>query len=356
MDDSLPASAEMTRSVLRCGIVGCGYIANIYMEALRGISGVSVTGICDVDTERLAAFGAKHGVSRRFTQIKQLLATGSQDFLIIATPPSLHYSLCRTALDYGVALLVEKPVTMSLGEAREIADRAVERGVPVWVAQNYRFKDIVLLAQQAIEAGALGALRRVDCVYHGGSPLADTAPWKREEIKNRLLLYDRAEHFLDLMVVFAGPVKSVLGTHVARHSDVESTLGVHALIEHRSGVVGSIDLQLFSGGESARVELHGSQERIVLKFYPEGCARYRGPITPVHEMLIEAVRLGDFVWKNIRERLAPHGVTRRALSHNRLMRKYVEFLRGEDDRCPVSVEDVLPTMELLDRLAVVVYH
>jgi predicted dehydrogenase len=349
------ASKEKIQPILRCGIVGCGYIADIYMEALRGISEVSMTAICDTDTERLAAFGARYNVSHRFSRIEEMLANGNLDFLVVATPPSSHYSLCTVAIDQGVPLLVEKPVTMSLDEARELANRAVEQGVQIGVTQNYRFKDVVLQARQAVESGELGELRRIDCIYHGGSPLADTTPWKREEITNRLLLYDRAEHFIDLEVAFAGPIESVLGIHVIRHSEVESTLGVHALVEHYSGVVASIDLQLFAGGESTRVELHGSQERIVLKFYPEGYACYRGLITPVHELLTEGARLGDFVWKNIREKLAPHGVTRRAVSHYRLMRKYVEFLRGGEDRCPVSVEDVFPTMELLDRLAEAVY-
>lgn len=353
--DSFPASGEGTRSVLQCGMVGCGYIADIYMEALRGISGVSVAGICDTDPERLTAFGAKYGVPRRFSRIEELLAAGNLDFLIISTPPSSHHALCRVAIDRGVPLLVEKPVTMSLAEAREIADRAAERGVPIGVMQNYRFKDAVLQAQRAIETRELGALRRVDCVYHGGSPLSHTAPWRREEIRNRLLLYEWAEHFIDLEVAFAGPINSILSIHVTRHSEVESTLGVHALVEHRTGVVASIDLELFSGGESTRVELHGSEERIVLKFYPDGCARYKGRITPIHEMLAEGTRLSDFVLKNIRERLVPRGVTRRALSHYRLMAKYIKFLNGEEDRCPVSVEDVLPTMELLDLLARKVY-
>jgi hypothetical protein len=72
-------------------------------------------------------------------------------------------------------------------------------------------------------------------------------------------------------------------------------------------------------------------------------------------MLAEGVRLSDFALKNIRERLAPRGVTRRALSHYRVMIKYIKFLWGEEDRCPVSVEDVLPTMELLELLAREVY-
>lgn len=340
---------------LDCGIVGCGYIADVYMEAFRGLPGLRVRAACDTDPGRLAGFCSRHRLDRGFASLEDLLRSCQPTFVVIATPPVAHAALCRTALDHGVAALVEKPACLSLAEAKALAERSAKTGVPVAVMQNYRFKPPVLKAMALHRRGELGELRRIDCVYHGGVPSGQKEAWRREERKNRLLLYEWAEHFLDIEVVFAGPVREILAVRTSRKKEEDSTLAVEALVKHSSGVTGSIDLQLFAGAESIRVELHGSRSRVVLKFFPEGFASYRGVITPLHELWAESERAAKFAWNVAAAWLRPRGVTRRAFSHLRFIEEFVAFLEGRQDRLPVSLEDVFPTMEVLDKLAAVVY-
>ncbi len=340
---------------LSCGIIGCGYIADIYMEAFRGLPQVRVAAACDTDSERLAAFCSRYRVGRGFAGMEELLESGELSFVVIGTPPFTHHLLCRTAIDHGVPTLVEKPVCLSLAEAQELAEFSARTGVPVAVMQNYRFKDAVLRALQLQQSGELGELRRVDCVYHGGTPQSQKEKWRQQERHNRLLLYEWAEHFLDIEVAFAGPVKSIHAVHVTHNPELDSTVTVQALIEHASGAVGSLDLQLFSGAESVRVELHGSRRRAVLKFFPEGCACYSGQVTPLHELLAESRRAARFAWSVMRERFTPGIVSRRAISHWRFVKQYSEFLSGTQSRIPVSIEDILPTVAVLDQLAAAVY-
>lgn len=349
------ASKNGSRQRLLCGIVGCGYIADVYMEAFRGLPDVRVAAACDADSERLAAFCSRYRVARGFACAEQLLDDGELSFVVIATPPSTHHSLCGAAIDHGVPVVVEKPVCLSLVEAQELAERAAAKAVPVAVMQNYRFKNSVLKARRLQQCGELGELRRVDCVYHGGTPLNHKERWRQEERRNRLLLYEWAQHFLDIEVAFAGPVKRILDVRAARQPVLDSTMAVHALVEHASGATGSVDLQLFAPAESVRVELHGSRKRIVLKFYPEGCACYGGLVTPLTELWAESERATRFAWSKAFEKLRPWRVSRRALSHWRFLQKYVEFLQGKESRLPLSIEESLPTVAFLDQLAASVY-
>jgi predicted dehydrogenase len=336
-------------------MVGCGYISDVYMEAFRGLPEVRVAAACDTDAERLAAFCAKYHLERGFTDVGKLLEWDELSFVVIATPPSTHHSLCQAALERGVPALVEKPVCLSLREAQELAERSARTGVPVAVMQNYRFKDAVLKARWLQQSGELGELRRVDCIYHGGNPGDHQENWRQHERRNRLLLYEWAEHFLDIEIAFAGPVKKILDVRAATRPGNDSTLAVNALVEHVTGVTGSVDLQLFSGAEFVRVELHGSRGRVVVKFYPEGCAAYRGLITPLHELLEESKRTARYAWGVVYERLSPARVSRRALSHWRFLRQYVAFLQGKEPCLPLSIEQGLATMAFLDQLAAAVY-
>lgn len=343
------------RQRLQCAIVGCGYISDVYMEAFRGLPEVRVAAACDTDAERLAAFCAKYRIERGFTDVGKLMERDELSFVVIATPPSTHQPLCQAALDRGVPVVVEKPICLSLREAQELAERSARTGVPVAVMQNYRFKDAVLKARRLQQNGELGELRRVDCIYHGGNPGNHKEKWRQQERQNRLLLYEWAEHFLDIEIAFAGPVKKLLDVRAPTRPGRESTLAVNALVEHVTGVTGSVDLQLYSGAESVRVELHGSRGRVVVKFYPEGCAAYRGLITPLHELLEESKRTAQFAWGVAYEKLSPARVSRRALSHWRFLRHYVSFLQGRESCLPLSIEEILPTAEFLDQLAAAVY-
>ncbi len=340
---------------LACGIVGCGYIADVYMEAFRGLPAARVAAACDTNAKRLAEFCDQYQIQRSFPSIEGLLDSNSTAFVVIATPPFTHYALCRAAIDRGVPVLVEKPVCLSLAETQELASRAARNGVPVAVMQNYRFKAPVLKARRLLESGVLGDLHRVDCVYHGGAPLEQKEQWRQKERRHRLLLYEWAEHFLDIEVAFAGPVREIRAVHVTQKPEAESTLAVHALVEHCSGIVGSIDLQLFAGAESVRVELHGSRKRAVMKFYPEGLAVYKGLVTPFHELLAESQRVAAFAWNLTREKLRSGNVTRRAVSHRRYLERYLEFLRGEASGLPLSIDESLQTAAFLDRLAAAAY-
>ncbi len=340
---------------LSCGIAGCGYIADIYMEAFRRLPHVGVAAACDTDAARLSAFCSKYRVARSYASVEELLDSVELSFVVIATPPFTHHALCAAAIERGVPALVEKPLCLSLAEARDLAERAARKGVPVAVMQNYRFKGTVLKAQQLQRSGELGELRRVDCVYHGGAPQLQKEQWRQQERSNRLLLYEWAEHFLDIQVAFAGPVRNIRAVHVTQKPDADSTLAVHALIEHLTGVIGSIDLQLFAGAESVRVELHGSRKRVVLKFYPEGCALYSGRVTPLQEIWAETRRAARYACGLSLDRLIPGRVARRALSHWRFVKKYVGYLQGAESRLPLSLEESLPTLEVLEHLAVAVY-
>jgi predicted dehydrogenase/nucleoside-diphosphate-sugar epimerase len=350
----LPRTGSASRG-LACAIVGCGYIADVYMEALRGWPGVEVVAACDTHNPRLEAFCSRYRVPLSYASFDDLLREARPRFAVIATPPSTHAALCRAAIDAGVAVLVEKPACLCLAEARDLAARAARAGVPVAVMQNYRFKSNVQKALALCRSGELGELRRVDCSFHSGALAQQPEAWRRDERRNRLLLYEWAEHFLDLEVAFAGPLREILAARVRHNDAADSTLDVEALVQHKSGVTGALDLRLFAGAESIRVELHGSRRRVVLKFCPEGIAVYRGVVTPLHELFAEFTRAAEYAASVATARLRPGGVTHRARSHARFLREFVEFLEGRRERLPLSLEEMLPTMEFLDQLADVVY-
>src|SRR6476620_4197879 len=116
---------DQVRKTLRCAVVGCGYIADIYMQAFRGLP-VRVEAVCDIQPERLARFCSRHGIKHSFASCKELLQACNLDFVVTATPPSPHASFANPALDHSVAVVVEKPACLSLAEAKTLSDRSAK--------------------------------------------------------------------------------------------------------------------------------------------------------------------------------------------------------------------------------------
>jgi predicted dehydrogenase len=349
------SSGVQPRNTLRCAVIGCGDIADLYMQAFRGLP-VRVEAACDIEPNHLAKFRSRYRIKRGFASLEELLQGCNLDFTVIATPSTVHASLSNLALDHGVAVVLEKPARLSVAEAKTLADRSAKTAIPIAVMQNYRFKSTVLKALALCQSGEIGKLRRIDCVYHGGEPALQRESWRRQEQTHRLLLYEQAEHFLDLEVAFAGSIRKILSVRTSYRDAEDSARTIEALIEHAGGVTGSIDLRASSGAESARVEIHGSRRRVVLKFFPNGFASYGGLITPLHELWSDWTRSATFGWNVATSGLPSWEISRRALCRARFLERFVNYLQGREARLPVSIGDVLPTIEFLGALEAAVYQ
>ncbi len=137
----------MTR---RIGVVGAGTHGSRYVRHLvRGdVPGLTCTALCRRDRaageDAAAAFGVRwHG------EAAALLDAPDVDAVIIATPPASHAALATAALDAGKPVLLEKPLTGTLAEARALAARAARPGAPpLMLAQTLRWNPVLRRARE----------------------------------------------------------------------------------------------------------------------------------------------------------------------------------------------------------------
>ena len=339
---------------MRAGLIGCGKVfIELQLPAWKALAGVSPFAVCDPDEAAVQAATRHFPGARMFTNIDRMLdeCRPFLDFISVATPGFTHYEIGRKVLDRGLHLLVEKPLALSLAEADDLRERAAKAKVLVCVAQTYRFRDSVLPVRRALADGQLGKVYQVDTTHHGESIFNDRSPWIWEERKHRVLLYEHAIHFLDLHAYFAGPVKQVLAVKNQIDEHLSCTTRVNALVEHTSGAIGNIDLQLFASSNYTHVEVFGTANDALMQFSPEGHRVYSGRVNPLDETVLSARRTLDFVATRLREKARPPELPRKSRPHYRLFSQFIEAVRDPSYCVPVSIDDVLPTMQLLDSLA-----
>ena len=123
-------------STVRAAVVGVGYLGRFHAEKYRAQSGTELVGVADVDEARAREVASALGV-QAFTDHRQLL--GRVDCASVAVPTQHHHAVARDLLQGGIDVLVEKPLTTTLDEAKQLVELAVRGGRVLQVGHLERF-------------------------------------------------------------------------------------------------------------------------------------------------------------------------------------------------------------------------
>jgi predicted dehydrogenase len=148
----------MTLRLVQIGLGGWG--RNWVEEVTRATPGVEPVAWVDLDpaTRERATADLDLPGRRVFGSLEQALARVAADAALVVVPLAAHAQVTRDALEAGLHVLVEKPFTETLEEARALERLAQERERALMVNQNYRWFPAPALARQLVHDGALGHL------------------------------------------------------------------------------------------------------------------------------------------------------------------------------------------------------
>jgi predicted dehydrogenase/nucleoside-diphosphate-sugar epimerase len=147
---------------MRVGIIGCGGIAWVHAEAIAKQPGASIVGVVDLDADRAHALGSAFHVEGVYTDAATMLRETRPDVVHVLTPPRHHAAMGRLAIQEGCHVLVEKPLALTLAEAKELFDAAEQRGVRLCVNHNILYEDVFQHAIGLAKGGAVGQVTSVD--------------------------------------------------------------------------------------------------------------------------------------------------------------------------------------------------
>jgi len=151
---------------LRVVVVGLGPRGHDWLRELQA-AGHEVIAAVDSDPAVLRqTAGSKISTTKCFGELGEALDKNDCDAVIVATSPDCHVAPCEVALTRGLAVLVEKPFTISLADAVRLVSLAEQNRAPLVVAQNYRYLRSFRTARRLIANGALGPVGLVVCQYY----------------------------------------------------------------------------------------------------------------------------------------------------------------------------------------------
>lgn len=185
---------------IRAAVIGVGYLGRFHAQKYAQAADCDLVGVADARLEAREAVAAEVG-TRAFADHRQLL--GAVDAVSIVTPTPAHFAIAREFLESGAHVLVEKPITETPQEARELIELAARRGRILQVGHLERFNSAILAAEPHLRSP-----RFVEC--HRLAPY-------RERGTDVNVVLDLMIHDIDIVQTIVGaPVRTVeaIGTPV----------------------------------------------------------------------------------------------------------------------------------------------
>jgi len=174
--------------MLKVAIVGCGKIADSHASQIQRIEGCEMVGVCDREPLMARQLYERFPVKAYFSDLSELLTAARPDVVHVTTPPESHFSIAKLCLESGCHVYVEKPFTLSEGEARELIELANENGLKITAGHDDQFRHAARRMRALVGSGFLGAgpvhMERYYCYELGrsayaGALLGDKGHWVR---------------------------------------------------------------------------------------------------------------------------------------------------------------------------------
>ncbi len=225
---------------MRFGLIGAGAIAQAYAEAFRRSHEAELVAVTDVRHEAAQALAETMDCAS-FPSLTALLAETDVDGVVICTPPVTHPQLAEEALEHGVAVLCEKPLSITSDSAREMAKSAKSAGQMLTMASKFRYCRDIQRAKSMVESGVIGEVVLFENCFTGYVDMSRR--WNSNpEISGGGVLVDNGTHSVDIMRYFLGPIVDLQVTEGIRIQQLPVEDTVRMFVRSASGVMGSIDL------------------------------------------------------------------------------------------------------------------
>ena len=190
--------------MLKAALVGVGGISGAHIPAWEAMDDVELVALCDIRPEQMKDYSDKHC----YTDFNEMLDNEDIDILDICLPTYLHADYSITAMEKGINVICEKPISLNKDDVARVYKTAEDNNVKFMVAQVLRFwpeYEIIKKLYDEKTYGDLlsGSMRRLGCY-----PAWSWDGWMMDENRSGLVPFDLHIHDLDFLVYAFGEPKN----------------------------------------------------------------------------------------------------------------------------------------------------
>jgi predicted dehydrogenase len=258
---------------MRVGILGCGDISRAYAAKLAALPFLELYGCADLLDERAEKLKARFEVPQVMTP-DELLSSDEVEVVVNLTVPRAHCEVTLAAIANGKHVFSEKPLALSVAEARKIGAAAAERGVRVGCAPDTFLGAGLQTCRHLIDAGAIGE----PVSYAGFMMSMGPENWHPGPAifyqRGAGPLFDMGPYYLTALVTLLGPARRItssarrthatrtIGSEPLRGQEIEVEVPTHvsSVIDLVEGPVATLVTSFDIGTSRLRnIEIHGTE-------------------------------------------------------------------------------------------------
>jgi len=174
---------------MNAAVIGVGNMGKHHARNYSEIAGVNLIAIADTDP-KIGRDIAKKLNCRYYKNYQELLSKETLDLVTVAVPTKLHKKVALDCIARGIHILIEKPIASTVAEAKEIVQKAKQKGIKFTVGHIERFNPAVLKLKEMVDKGKLGKITSIVTRRIGPMP---------SRIKDANVVIDIGVHDIDMM-------------------------------------------------------------------------------------------------------------------------------------------------------------
>ena len=225
---------------LKFALIGTGGIAQTYAQAFQTSDCCKLVAVADLNEDSAKAFAEPLG-AKVFADYKILAEASEIDAVIVSTPPNTHPEIAMYFMRRGVNVLCEKPLCLSVAEAKEMIACAGTSNVVFTMATKFRYVADVIKAKAMIASGVLGDIVQFENAFTSRVDMSKR--WNSDsEVSGGGVLMDNGTHSVDIIRYFLGAISDVLALETGGTQNLSVDENVKLLAKTKNGVAASVDL------------------------------------------------------------------------------------------------------------------
>lgn len=231
---------------VRVAMIGAGGMANrVHYPSLASFDDVEIAAICDLDPMRLQATADRYEVEHRYSDYRKMIEEIAPDAVYVIGPPHIMFDIWTWCLGAGQNICIEKPMGISLHQARALAYLADQKGSITQV--SFQRRTCPMVAQLHQECLRRGPIVHAECHFFK----FDLQPY----LQARDHMMDDGVHAIDTLRWMCGGEVTQIHS-VTKRVQTPDINFISALLEFDNGALGVLLNSWSSGRRIFRVEMH----------------------------------------------------------------------------------------------------
>ena len=229
---------------IKIGIIGMGRMGVTHYAILNSRPDVRIVSVSDTSKAVLNVCHKLNSELDIHVDYRRMLTKTPLDGVVVCTPPVLHYDVCKTACENGIAVFCEKPFTVNTGQARELTEMFRAAGLVNQIGYVNRFNDVFLKSREFVRAGLLGKITRLKSEMFSATVVRPVSGggWRSKHATGGGCVFEMASHAIDLVNYLLGGSAKVFGAAMSSiySKTVEDTVTTALLYD--DGKFGTVDV------------------------------------------------------------------------------------------------------------------